>query len=79
MFTGIGLEVHEAPYLNGGSTDIIQTGHTFSNEPGVYIEGVVSDICLYPAASDFLSLCVDRWEFASKTVFSSMKVGKQSI
>ncbi|EKM82804.1 hypothetical protein AGABI1DRAFT_111373 [Agaricus bisporus var. burnettii JB137-S8] len=38
---GIGLEVHEAPYLNGGSTDIIQIGHTFSNEPGVYIEGLV--------------------------------------
>jgi len=38
---GIGLEVHEQPYLNGASTDIIQTGHTFSNEPGVYIEGEV--------------------------------------
>ncbi|PPR08111.1 hypothetical protein CVT24_010572 [Panaeolus cyanescens] len=38
---GIGLEVHEQPYLRGGSNDIISTGHTFSNEPGVYIEGQV--------------------------------------
>lgn len=38
---GIGLEVHEDPYLRGGSADVIATGHTFSNEPGVYIEGEV--------------------------------------
>ncbi|KAF9483828.1 Creatinase/aminopeptidase [Pholiota conissans] len=38
---GIGLEVHEAPYLRGGSDDLIQIGHTFSDEPGVYIEGEV--------------------------------------
>ena len=38
---GIGLEVHEAPYLRGGSSDIVQTGHTFSDEPGVYMEGKV--------------------------------------
>ncbi|KAK0442997.1 peptidase M24 [Armillaria borealis] len=38
---GIGLEVHEVPYLNGGSEVILQTGHTFSDEPGVYTEGKV--------------------------------------
>ncbi|KAG6333601.1 hypothetical protein ID866_5486 [Astraeus odoratus] len=38
---GIGLEDHEEPYLRGGSYDIIRVGHTFSNEPGVYIEGKV--------------------------------------
>ncbi|KAH8106756.1 peptidase M24 [Cristinia sonorae] len=36
---GIGLEGHESPYLRGGSNDIILTGHTFSDEPGIYIEG----------------------------------------
>ncbi|KAG6832685.1 hypothetical protein H0H92_012257 [Tricholoma furcatifolium] len=38
---GIGLEVHEDPYLRGGSDVVIKTGHTFSDEPGVYIEGKV--------------------------------------
>ncbi|KAJ7273204.1 Creatinase/aminopeptidase [Mycena rebaudengoi] len=38
---GIGLEVHEQPYLNGGSKSILETGHTFSNEPGIYMEGKV--------------------------------------
>ncbi|PFH50072.1 hypothetical protein AMATHDRAFT_4319 [Amanita thiersii Skay4041] len=36
---GIGLEVHEQPYLRGGSEVILKSGHTFSDEPGVYIEG----------------------------------------
>ncbi|KAF8969918.1 peptidase M24, structural domain-containing protein [Flammula alnicola] len=47
---GIGLEVHEAPYLHGGSDDIIRVGHTFSDEPGLYIEGKVGvrlEDCFY--------------------------------
>ncbi|KAF9001904.1 peptidase M24 [Cyathus striatus] len=47
---GIGLEVHEEPYLRGGSVDIIKVGHTFSNEPGIYIEGKVGvrlEDCFY--------------------------------
>ncbi|GAA6005786.1 hypothetical protein JCM11491_004010 [Sporobolomyces phaffii] len=36
---GIGLEVHEHPYLNSGnSRQVIQPGETFSNEPGIYVE-----------------------------------------
>lgn len=47
--TGIGLEVHEAPYLRGGSEAVIAVGHAFSDEPGVYIEGEVSSAwCLAP-------------------------------
>jgi len=38
---GIGLEVHEEPYLRGGSNTIIKSGHTFSDEPGIYIEGKI--------------------------------------
>ncbi|KII88686.1 hypothetical protein PLICRDRAFT_111447 [Plicaturopsis crispa FD-325 SS-3] len=47
---GIGLEVHEDPYLRGGSSGIIETGHAFSDEPGVYIEGQVGvrlEDCFY--------------------------------
>ncbi|KAF9532322.1 Creatinase/aminopeptidase [Crepidotus variabilis] len=51
---GIGLEVHEEPYLRGNSDSIILTGHTFSNEPGIYIEdqfGVRLEDCFYMAAN----------------------------
>ncbi|TFK55181.1 Creatinase/aminopeptidase [Heliocybe sulcata] len=47
---GIGLEVHESPYLRGGSDDVIRSGHTFSDEPGIYIEGKVGvrlEDCFY--------------------------------
>ncbi|KAJ3851544.1 Creatinase/aminopeptidase [Lentinula lateritia] len=47
---GIGLEGHEEPYIRGGSLDVIKIGHTFSNEPGIYIEGKVGvrlEDCFY--------------------------------
>jgi len=47
---GIGLEVHEEPYLRGGNDEIIRSGHTFSDEPGIYIEGKVGvrlEDCFY--------------------------------
>ncbi|KAF7322604.1 Peptidase-M24 domain-containing protein [Mycena chlorophos] len=47
---GIGLEVHEDPYLNGGSTSVLETGHTFSDEPGYYHIGKVGirlEDCFY--------------------------------
>ncbi|KAI0035730.1 peptidase M24, partial [Vararia minispora EC-137] len=50
---GIGLETHEAPYLRGGSLDVLQPGHTFSDEPGIYIEGSVGvrlEDCFYVQA-----------------------------
>ena len=36
---GIGLEVHEPPYLVEGSAWTLEAGTTFSVEPGVYLEG----------------------------------------
>ena len=53
--SGIGLEVHESPYLRGGSEDIILTGHTFSDEPGIYIEGEVR-VCHRRACDPLYSL-----------------------
>jgi Xaa-Pro aminopeptidase len=36
---GIGLEVHEPPYIVEGNTLSLEVGMTFSVEPGIYIEG----------------------------------------
>ena len=36
---GIGLEVHEDPYLVEGNSQPLIRGHAFSVEPGIYIEG----------------------------------------
>lgn len=36
---GIGLEVHEEPYIVEGNETPLRTGMTFSDEPGVYLEG----------------------------------------
>ena len=36
---GIGLEGHEAPYFDGGSTTLLARGMTLSNEPGIYVLG----------------------------------------
>ena len=37
---GVGLEVHEAPYLSPRSNDRLESGMVFTIEPGVYVEGV---------------------------------------
>ena len=36
---GIGLEVHEDPYLVAGNHELTRAGDTFSIEPGIYLEG----------------------------------------
>lgn len=36
---GIGVETHEAPWILGGSTEMLVPGMTFSVEPGFYLEG----------------------------------------
>ncbi|MGH3440503.1 MAG: M24 family metallopeptidase [Nitriliruptorales bacterium] len=36
---GIGVDVHEAPYLVAGSTEPLQAGMAFSVEPGIYVPG----------------------------------------
>jgi len=37
---GLGLEIHEPPYIVAGSRQPLAPGTTFSIEPGVYVEGV---------------------------------------
>ncbi len=36
---GIGLELHEHPYIVEGNTTPLEAGMTFSDEPGIYLEG----------------------------------------
>jgi Xaa-Pro aminopeptidase len=36
---GIGLEVHEDPYIVAGNAQPLRAGHVFSIEPGIYVEG----------------------------------------
>jgi len=36
---GLGLEVHEPPYLVAGDTTPLQTGMVFTVEPGIYLSG----------------------------------------
>jgi Xaa-Pro dipeptidase len=36
---GIGLDMHEQPYLVRGNGSILAAGMTFSNEPGIYVAG----------------------------------------
>lgn len=36
---GIGMDGHEWPYLVRGSRIVLQSGMTFSNEPGIYVPG----------------------------------------
>lgn len=36
---GIGLDMHEAPYLVGGNQALLKAGMVFSDEPGIYVHG----------------------------------------
>jgi Xaa-Pro aminopeptidase len=56
---GIGLETHENPYIVAGNSEVLQPGHAFSVEPGIYpgrfgarIEDIV--VCT-PAGSERLN------------------------
>ncbi len=36
---GIGMEAHEDPYIVAGNTTLLEAGHVFSIEPGIYLSG----------------------------------------
>lgn len=36
---GIGLEVHEPPFIKAGNMDLLKSGMTFTVEPGIYLPG----------------------------------------
>jgi Xaa-Pro aminopeptidase len=36
---GLGLQVHEPPYMVAGNTELLEEGNVFSIEPGIYLPG----------------------------------------
>ncbi len=51
---GLGLDIHEPPYLVGGDATVLEEGMVFSIEPGIYLRGEfgvrIEDIVLVTAA-----------------------------
>ena len=48
---GLGLEIHEEPYIKPDSDFLLERGMTFTIEPGIYIPGlggvrIEDDVCL---------------------------------
>jgi hypothetical protein len=66
---GIGLQVHESPYLRGGNDVVLSPGNVFSDEPAIYIEGKVSTGLTFWFHKLRDS---DRWAYASRIVSLSM-------
>jgi Xaa-Pro dipeptidase len=50
---GLGMEIHEPPYIRSGSSFFLQLGMTFTIEPGIYLPGRggvrVEDDCVITA------------------------------
>lgn len=57
---GFGLEIHENPYANTRSTELLVPGSTITVEPGIYIEGLggvrIEDCCVL-TEDGFINLC----------------------
>jgi Xaa-Pro aminopeptidase len=58
---GVGLDIHEKPFLNARSTDKIMKGMTYTIEPGIYINGKfgirIEDLLVMGDQPELLSRC----------------------
>ncbi len=57
---GIGMDVHEWPYLVKGNDAPLAVGNTFSDEPGIYIPGefgvrLEDDMVITEAGAEFFT------------------------
>ncbi|MCH5278176.1 MAG: aminopeptidase P family protein [Christensenellaceae bacterium] len=62
---GFGLEIHENPYANSRSQELLVPGTTITVEPGIYIEGLggvrIEDCCVL-TEDGYINLCTTTKE-----------------